>query len=75
MEQTENSNFTTISIGGMNCNHCKMNVEKNISAMQGVEEVNVDLPTGQVIIKGNGLNLDMIAAKVNEIGYQFKGTV
>lgn len=75
MENMNNSDFTTIAVEGMNCNHCKMNVEKNISAMEGVEEVNVDLPTGQVKIKGSGINLDKIAVKVNEIGYLYKGTV
>ena len=75
MEKVESTSITTISVDGMNCNHCKMNVEKNLSAMEGVEEVTVDLPTGQVRIKGGGLNLDKIAAKVNEIGYQYKGTV
>jgi copper chaperone CopZ len=43
--------------------------------MEGVDEVNVDLPTGQVKIKGSGINLDKIAVKVNEIGYLYKGTV
>ncbi len=73
MEQVENPFYTTISVEGMTCNHCRMTVEKNISGMEGVEEVEVDLPTGHVKIGGTGINVDNIAAKLKELGYTYKG--
>jgi uncharacterized protein len=75
MEQSENPFYSTISVEGMTCNHCRATVEKNLSAMEGVEEVSVDLTSGHVKIGGNDLNLDKIADKVIELGYQFKGLV
>ncbi|TSA34792.1 MAG: heavy metal-associated domain-containing protein [Porphyromonadaceae bacterium] len=75
MEQVKNPYFTTISVEGMTCNHCRTTVENNISAIKGVEEVTVDLQSGKVKIGGNDVNIDKIAARVKELGYQYKGTI
>ena len=75
MEQAKNPFYTTISVEGMTCNHCKSTVENNIHAIQGVEEVTVDLQSGEVRIGGNGVNIEKVAARVKELGYQYKGTI
>lgn len=75
MEQAKNPFYTTISVEGMTCNHCRMTVENNISALEGVEEVKVDLQSGNVEIGGNGINIEKIAARVKELGYQYKGII
>lgn len=75
METATNPFYTTIQVEGMTCNHCRMTVEKNISALEGVEEVNVDLNTGHVKIGGNGINLESIAGRIRELGYIFKGKI
>jgi uncharacterized membrane protein YraQ (UPF0718 family)/copper chaperone CopZ len=74
MEEVKNPFYTTISVAGMTCNHCKATVENNIQAMEGVEEVSVDLQSGDVRIGGNGVNIDKVANRVRELGYQYKGT-
>jgi len=75
MEQVKNPFYTTISIEGMTCNHCRTTVENSISAIEGVEEVTVDLQSGEVKIGGNGVNIEKVATRVKELGYQYKGTV
>jgi uncharacterized protein len=75
MEEAKDPFYTTISVEGMTCNHCRTTVENNISAIEGVEQVTVDLQSGEVKIGGNGVNIDKVAARVKELGYQFKGTV
>jgi uncharacterized protein len=75
MEKEINPFYTTISVEGMTCNHCRATVENNISAIDGVEEVTVDLQSGEVRIGGNGVNIDKVATRVKELGYQYKGTV
>lgn len=75
MEEAANPYYTTISVDGMTCNHCRATVENNINAMEGIEEVTVDLQSGQVKIGGTGINLEKVAARVKELGYQYKGTV
>jgi len=75
MEQAKNPFYTTISVEGMTCNHCKATVENNVSAIEGVEEVNVDLQSGEVRIGGTGVNLEKVASRIKELGYGFKGTI
>jgi hypothetical protein len=75
METASNPFYTTIRVDGMTCNHCRMTIEKNISAFEGVEEVNVDLNTGHVRIGGKGVNLESIAGRIRDLGYLFKGKI
>jgi copper chaperone CopZ len=72
-EEVKNPFYTTISVEGMTCNHCRTTVENNIQAIEGVEEVTVDLQSGDVRIGGKGVNLEKVAARVKELGYQYKG--
>jgi len=60
----------TIQVGGMTCNHCKANVENSVKEAQGVEEVNVDLITGKVIITGDNIDIDKIKSGIESIGYK-----
>ena len=64
-----------IGIEGMTCNHCKMNVEKNISKLNGIFEVNANPDNNEVTITGEGYNLDEIEKAIEEIGYNYKGRV
>lgn len=41
----------TIKIEGMQCNHCKMSVEKALKKIDGIENIEVDLDKKQAIIK------------------------
>ena len=36
----------------MSCNHCKSNAERAIKAVNGVEDVSIDLATGEALITG-----------------------
>jgi len=64
--------ITTIQVGGMTCNHCKENVENSIRSVKGVEEVDVDLTTGIVNIKGKSIDMKKILSGIKDIGYQIK---
>lgn len=75
MEQAKDPFYTTISVEGMTCNHCRMTVENNISAIEGVQEVTANLQSGEVKIGGNRVNIDKVAARVKELGYQYRGTI
>ena len=59
-----------VSIEGMACNHCKMNVEKALKEIDGVEEVNVSLEEKNAIIKLNKEVSDSeIKNAIQEAGY------
>jgi uncharacterized membrane protein YraQ (UPF0718 family)/copper chaperone CopZ len=60
----------TIHVGGMTCNHCKENVQNSIKSNRGVEEVEVDLKTGRVNIKGISFDMEKIRKGIKGIGYK-----
>ena len=55
-------------IKGMNCNHCKSNAEAAILKIVGVENVEIDLPSGRAIIHGNPRKEDIVKA-VEALGF------
>lgn len=63
-------NLQTIYVGGMTCNHCKANVENSVRSVTGVEDVTVDLISGQVDIKGKTIDLEKIKSGIKDIGYK-----
>ncbi len=67
--------FQTISVEGMTCSHCEASVTRNLSKLEGIEEVVADKNTSQVKIKGSKINLSEIERIVTDLGYQFKGSI
>ena len=62
-----------VGVSGMTCNHCKANVEKNLSAIDGINYVNANHQTSEVIIEGDNVDLDLIKKTVEDIGYNYNG--
>jgi copper chaperone CopZ len=67
--------FQTIKVEGMTCSHCEANVTRNLSKLEGIDEVVADRNTVQVKIKGSRINLAEIEQIVTDLGYQFKGSI
>ena len=63
-----NSNNSYL-IQGMTCNHCKQTATEAIESCVGVEKVDIDLDSGQAIIKGNNLNQDEILNSIKSVGF------
>jgi copper chaperone len=57
-----------IVVKGMNCNHCKSNVEAAIQKVTGVESVEIDLASGRTIVHGNPSKDDVVKA-VEALGF------
>lgn len=49
----ENKMVKTINIEGMQCNHCKMSVEKALKGLDGVTKVEVSLENKNATIESN----------------------
>lgn len=61
----------TYAVTGMTCEHCVRAVTEEVSSLDGVSEVAVDLPTGSVTVTSNGpLDRDAVASAVDEAGYE-----
>ncbi|MQA81267.1 MAG: copper ion binding protein [Streptosporangiales bacterium] len=61
---------TTYTVTGMTCEHCVRAVTEEVSGIDGVSAVDVDLATGRVTVtSASTLSDDEIRAAVDEAGY------
>lgn len=82
-QQTDNQNtkeennmkHLIVKIGGMTCNHCRMTAEKNLGQLEGIEQVLVNLEKEEASIQGDKIDIEQISQTINDLGYDFKGTV
>ncbi|HVL84073.1 MAG TPA: copper ion binding protein [Pseudonocardia sp.] len=59
-----------ITVTGMTCQHCVMSVTEEVSELDGVRSVDVDLATGSVtVLADREIGRDEISAAVTEAGY------
>lgn len=63
-------NASEFTVYGMTCNHCVMSVTEEVSEVEGVDAVDVDLESGRLVVTGAGFANDRIQAAVVEAGYR-----
>jgi copper chaperone len=51
------------------CQGCATTIRDGLRSLSGVEDVEVDISTGEVVVRGQGLSRDQLAAKLGELGY------
>lgn len=62
---------STYTVVGMTCDHCVRAVTGEVSRLPGVNDVDVDLVTGQVrVTSDEPVDDEAIAAAVEEAGYE-----
>ncbi|MGH3519122.1 MAG: heavy-metal-associated domain-containing protein [Haloechinothrix sp.] len=62
---------TTYIVTGMTCDHCARSVSEEVSGINGVTDVSVDLPTGAVTVSSSDdLDVADVQAAVEEAGYE-----
>ena len=62
---------TTWNVTGMTCGHCVASVTEELLEVDGIEAVDVDLPSGAVTVTSAGpLDPGVVAAAVDEAGYE-----
>jgi copper chaperone len=60
----------TYTVNGMNCGHCVSSVTEELSAIEGVTGVEVDLPSGAVTVTStSSVDEGAVRAAVEEAGY------
>lgn len=68
---------TQYLVAGMTCAHCVASVTEEVSAVEGVEGVSVDLKAGGPslveVVSSAPLPVDVIRAAVTEAGYSLVG--
>ncbi len=62
---------STFQVQGMSCGHCVNSVQSEVSAIDGVTAVDVDLTTGQVsVTSDNPIDAVAVTTAVEEAGYE-----
>ena len=59
----------TYEVPGVHCAHCEAAIKKEVGAVAGVDQVEVDLETKQVTVSGSGLDDHALRAAIDEAGY------
>lgn len=63
-------NKQNLTVEGMSCNHCKMTVEKNVGAIDGVKGVEVNLDAKSVSVEfDDSVTIDAIKKVIDDSGY------
>ncbi len=63
--------ITTYTVSGMTCGHCASAVSSEISRLDGVTDVRVDLTDGTVTVTSEQpLSDEAVTAAVDEAGYE-----
>jgi copper chaperone len=66
MTQTE----ITYRVPGIHCEHCELSIREEVSEVEGVDEVVVDLETKLVHVRGRQLEDAALGAAIEEAGYE-----
>ena len=61
---------STYTVNGMTCGHCVQAVTTEVSKLDGVSDVDVDLASGRVTVRSDRpIDDEAFAAAVDEAGY------
>jgi len=58
------------SVPAVHCAHCAMSIREEVSEVEGVDDVDVDLETKVVTIRGSALDDAALRAAIGEAGYE-----
>ena len=64
------SETLTYSVPAIHCDHCAMSIREEVSEVEGVEDVAVDLESKLVTIHGRALSDEHLRAAIHEAGYE-----
>ena len=65
---------TSYQVTGMTCQHCVHAVTAEVTTIDGVRDVSVDVTAGTVTVSSAGpLSIDAVRAAIDEAGYELAG--
>jgi copper chaperone len=64
------SETVTYSVPTIHCDHCAMSIREEVSEVEGVDEVAVDLDSKLVTVTGRRLDDAALRAAIVEAGYE-----
>ena len=64
------SETVTYSVPAIHCAHCGMSIREEVVEVEGVEDVDVDIDSKVVTIRGSELSDEKLRAAIQEAGYE-----
>jgi len=64
------SETVTYSVPAIHCAHCAMSIREEVSEVEGVDDVAVDLDAKVVTVSGSDLDNAAVRAAIVEAGYE-----
>jgi copper chaperone len=64
------SEMKTYSVPGIHCGHCAAAIREEVSSVDGVDAIDVDLDAKLVTIRGEALSDDALREAIEEAGYE-----
>lgn len=64
------SETITYTVPAIHCAHCGLSIREEVSEVEGVEDVEVDLERKVVTIRGQGLEDAALRSAIAEAGYE-----
>jgi copper chaperone len=64
------SDTVSYTVPKIHCAHCAESIKEEVSAVAGVEAVDVDIDSKVVTVGGEGLSDDALRAAIREAGYE-----
>jgi len=64
------SETVTFSVPAIHCAHCGMSIREEVSEVEGVEDVDVDIESKIVTIRGRKLSDEHLRAAIEDAGYE-----
>ena len=69
LKNLKNKPDLKLIVKGMTCNHCKETVTEVINSYNNVNEIKININTGEAFIFGNNLDENKIINSINEVGF------
>ena len=60
----------TYTVSGMSCGHCVLSVREEVSEVAGIEDVDVDLTSGRLQVRGENVSDSAVSDAVADAGYE-----
>jgi copper chaperone len=64
------SDTRTYRVPGIHCGHCAAAIKEEVSSVEGVEGIDVDLDAKVVTIRGQALSDEALREAIEEAGYE-----
>ena len=64
------SETATYTVPAIHCAHCVASIREEVSEVEGVDDVAVDLDTKLVTVSGSNLDEAAVRAAIEEAGYE-----